>query len=125
MTFDGKRARLEVVCPSLDDEGEYSCKAVNTVGEASTSAALMVEGKWQNVSPPKAKPPKSGDLYDVITLCGVASGNTYVFDLRSVSALGVPHSVRTSYRLPDIGCFAFISHCFNYQVDTKLFISLL
>ncbi len=36
-----------------------------------------------------------------------------------------PHEVIPSYRLPDKSCFAFISHCFKYQVDTKLFISLL
>ncbi len=32
------------------------------------------------------------------------------------------HKVITAYRLPDKGCLAFISHCFKYQVDRKLFI---
>ncbi len=37
----------------------------------------------------------------------------------------IPHKMITSCRLPDKGCFAFIFYCFKYQVDRKLFISLL
>ncbi len=72
----------------------------------------------------KAKPPESGDLYDVITNCGEAQEHVWLRPKVEAAGVRIP-LVITSYRLPDSGGFAFISHCFKYQVDTKVFISLL
>ncbi len=71
----------------------------------------------------KAKPPESGDLYDhgVWSWVGTPKAENEGQSYRCSYA--TPHKVITSYRLPNKGCFAFISHCFKCQVGIKLFIS--
>ncbi len=59
-------------------------------------------------------------MYDVITQCGVANEHLKA-ETEGQSrrcSYATPHEVITSYRLPDKGCFVFISHCFKFQVDT-------
>ena len=43
-SFDGTIAELEMLQADLDDSGEYTCRLVNTAGETSTTAELVVEG---------------------------------------------------------------------------------
>ncbi len=124
-----------------------SCKTFETILGKQKIASFIKERVWKtmtgrkvmtvvkyrsgmSVSNPKqgvdskAKPPESGDLYDVIRVwSGVGTPKAYTKGQSRRCSYATPHEVVTSYKLPDKGCFAFISHCFKYQVDTKLFIS--
>jgi titin len=49
-TYNNGEAILKFENISLEDQGTYSCKAVNRIGQASTSATLSVEGKFISFS---------------------------------------------------------------------------
>ncbi len=68
-----------------------------------------------------AKQPVSGDLYDVITQCGIGIPKAETEGGSCRCSYVIPHEVITSYILPDKGCFAFISYCFMSDCKVSTF----
>lgn len=48
--FDGETARLSIQHVYPEDEGEYTCVAYNDLGKAYTSACLVVDGNFVQLS---------------------------------------------------------------------------
>ncbi len=100
-----------VVCAAVE-------KCDVTIERRARKRSFQTLTKWENVLTLqslikqwdiKAKHPLSGNLYD-INLCGVAYehllASTFSLSLRYSYATS--HCVITSYRSPDLGCFALL-----------------
>lgn len=46
-SFDGKHASLIISRICFEDEGEYNCVAKNGLGQTSTSACIVIDGKYE------------------------------------------------------------------------------
>ncbi len=64
---------------------------------------------------------ESGDLYDHPVWSGVGIPKAETEGRSHRCFYATPHTVITSYRLPDKGCFAFTSHCFMQYCKVSIF----
>lgn len=46
MSYDGTTARLKIKQVTAEDEGMYACEASNTLGKTTSTACLVVYGKF-------------------------------------------------------------------------------